>query len=568
MENQKRKQQGFLQGAAILVLSTVIVKIIGAIFKIPLSNLIGDLGFGYFSSAYDLFLPIYSLSMAGLPIAVSRMVAENIAKKKYKEARKTFSVAKKAFWVTGLCGFAIMLLAIYPFLFITGSDRHSVYSMIAIAPALIFCCIMSAYRGYYEGLRNMYPTAISDIIEALGKLIIGYGFAYAFLKITGSVALAAAGAMLGITIGTALGALYLYIHDRRKGDMITEEELLLSPEPDSGRYILKCLVAIAVPVVISSLTTNITSLIDVTMVKAQLSHIMKTDGGVIRDMYAASIKDYNAGVKAADMLKDSDMPTFLYGVRSKAFTLYNLMPTITSVLGVGAIPVLTTAWVEKNREDIKKNIEIILKTTAVIAMPVGFGLIALSDGIMGLLYTSVASVEIGGKMLRLLGIATIFAGFTVPLTSMLQAIGKQTVPVKNIAVGACLKILVNFIFVGVPQINIIGAPIGTICCYGYISIANFVCLVKYSGVMPALKKTLAVPLLSGVLCGAGAFLCNAVLSKFTSGGRLTTLLSIVVAAVIYLFSLIIFKCIEKNDILSLPKGEKFAKVLEKLKIIR
>lgn len=566
MEQKKRKQQGFLQGAAILVASTVIVKIIGAVFKIPLSNLIGDLGFGYFSSAYDLFLPIYSLSMAGLPVAVSRMVAECMATKKYKESRRVFKIAKIAFLVTGCAGFLIMLAAIYPFIQITGSGKDSVYSMLAIAPALLFCCVMSSYRGYYEGLRNMYPTAISDVIEALGKLVIGYGLAFAVMRLTSNVALAAAAAMLGITLGTVFGAAFLHIYYLKKGDSISKEELALSPPSDSGKVILKALIAIAVPVVLSSLATNIASMIDVTMVKWQLKNIMTNHADVVREMYSRSIADYNSD--AAKALTDADIPTFLYGIRSKAYTLYNLMPTITSVLGVGAIPVLTTYWVKKDSYQVRRNIEMVIKTTAVVTMPVGFGMIALSDEIMELLYKSVASTEIGGPMLVLLGIATIFAGLTIPLTGMLQAIGRQMTPVKNIAVGAVIKIVINYIFVSIPSINIHGAPLGTIGCYAYIFFANFICLVKYSGVMPRLKKTVFVPTLCGALCGAAAWGCHSIVSGLISSSKIATLISIVFAGIVYIISLIITKCVEKDDIFSLPNGEKIVKVLEKFKIIR
>ena len=190
----KRKQQSFEYGAIILIVATALVKIIGAIFKIPLSNLIGDLGFGYFSSAYDLFLPIYSLAMAGLPIAVSRIVAENIAVNRFKDVRQTLKIARKAFLVSGIVGFTMMLLLIYPFVKITDPTGKTIYSIFAIAPNLIFCCIMSTYRGYYEGLRNMYPTAFSNVIEALGKLILGYGFAFIVMKLTNNVAYVASGA--------------------------------------------------------------------------------------------------------------------------------------------------------------------------------------------------------------------------------------------------------------------------------------------------------------------------------------------------------------------------------------
>ena len=161
MPENKRKQQSFEYGAMILLTSTVLVKLIGAIFKIPLSNLIGDLGFGYFSSAYDLFTPIYTLAMAGLPIAVSRVVAEHMAVGKYRDVKNALHVTKKIFLITGLSGLVIMLLLIYPFVKITDPTGETIYSLFAIAPSLLFCCTMSTYRGYYEGLRNMYPTALS-----------------------------------------------------------------------------------------------------------------------------------------------------------------------------------------------------------------------------------------------------------------------------------------------------------------------------------------------------------------------------------------------------------------------
>ena len=175
MREKNVKEQNFERGAVILLASTVLVKIIGAIFKIPLQSLIGDLGFGYFSSAYDLFLPIYALSMAGLPIAVSRLTAASVAQGKLKDARKTLNIAQKAFLVTGIAGFIIMLCATYFYAVSTTDNvtdaKNVAVCVLMIAPTILFCSYMSAYRGYYEGLHNMYPTAVSDIIEALGKLI-------------------------------------------------------------------------------------------------------------------------------------------------------------------------------------------------------------------------------------------------------------------------------------------------------------------------------------------------------------------------------------------------------------
>lgn len=563
MAENKRKQQSFEYGAIILLCSTVLVKIIGAIFKIPLGNekLLGDLGFGYFSSAYDLFLPVYTLAMAGLPIAISRVVAEKMVQGRYKDVRKSLKVTSRIFIATGLAATVIMLILIKPFVSLTDSTGKTVYSILAIVPSLFFCCVMSTYRGYFEGLRNMYPTAVSDIIEALGKLILGLSFSYIVLKLTNNVAFAAAGAMAGITVGGAAAAAFLYLRYKIKGDGITKQELAESPAAESSRAIAKTLIVIAIPIVLTSLANSITSLVDVTMVKWQLNRIMQDSSQVIRDMYATSIADYNRF--SAEALTNAELPTFLYGIRGKAFTIYNLIPTITSVLGVSALPVLASAWTKKDKQLIKRNIESPIKFTALISMPAGFGFLFMGDEIMGLIYNTTASHEIGGIMLRIYGLAAMFAGLAIPMTSMLQSIGKEKVSLRNVAIGAVLKVIVNFIFVGIPSVNIQGAAIGTFVSYLFIFVVNLLSIIRYTGVKPNIYKTIVKPFAAALCCGLSTLIFD--LSRM---GRVGTIIEIAIAALVYVVVLILINAFEPEDILSLPKGEKLLSVLKKAKIIR
>lgn len=561
MAEKKRKQQSFEYGAIILLCSTVLVKIIGAVFKIPLARLWVEDGFGCFDSAYQLFTPIYTLAMAGLPIAISRIVAADVRKGKYKDVRNTFKVAKRLFMITGLTGFVIMMLLVYPFVKYTDASGDSIYSIFAIAPALFFCCIMSAYRGYYEGLRNMYPTAISDVIEALGKLIAGYGFAYVVMKITGRDELSAAGAMLGIVVGSIASSAFLILRHKIKGDGITQAEYINAPEPDTDKNLSKQLIAIAIPVVLASLANSFSSLADTFFVKSQLTSMMGDHAATIRDMYSASIAERD--LNAISVLENSQIPNFLFGVRGKAFTLYNLVPSITSVLGVSALPVLTSAWTKKDKKSIKRNIESTIKLTAIISMPIGIGFLALGNEIMDLLYGTVASVEIGGIMLRIYGLAAIFAGLAIPMTSMLQAIGKEKISLRNVAIGAALKVIVNFILVGIPKINIRGAAVGTMICFMFIFVANLLSLIKYTGITPNFYKTILKPLIAALCCGLSTVVLN-----LSSMGKIGTVLEIAVAAVVYLAVLVIINTFEPDDVLSLPKGEKMLKVFTKFKIIR
>ena len=561
MQENKRKQQSFEYGAIILLCSTMLVKAIGACFKIPLARILGDLGYGYFSSAYDLFLPIYALAMAGLPIAISRVVAEFMAKGRFLDARKSLKITSRIFIVTGCTAAIIMLLLIKPFVNLTDETGKTVYSIYAIVPSLFFCCVMSTYRGYFEGLRNMYPTAISDVIEALGKLVLGLGFSYAILKLTNNVAFAAAGAMLGITVGGAASATFLYLRYKIKGDAITTRELSESPHAESGKKIAKTLIVIAIPIVMTSLANNISSLVDVTMVKWQLNRLMENSSDMIRNMYSASIRDYNLGVPKA--LTNAELPTLLYGVRSKAYTLYNLIPTITSVLGVSALPVVATAWTNKDKTLLKRNIESPMKFTALISMPVGMGFLFMGSEIMKLVYSTTASYEIGGTMLRIYGITAIFGGLATSMTSMLQAIGKEKISLRNVAIGAGLKVVVNLIFVGIPIINIQGAAIGTAVSFVFIFIANLLSLIKYTGIKPNLWKSILKPFIAALACGI-----STVLLDLSFMGKLGTVLEIAVAALVYVVVLIALNTFEPDDVTSLPKGEKILKIFTKFKIIR
>ncbi|MEE0946462.1 MAG: polysaccharide biosynthesis protein [Acutalibacteraceae bacterium] len=572
--NKNNKIQNFEGGAVILLVSAIVVKIIGAIFKIPLQRLIGDLGFGFFSSAYDLFLPIYALSMAGLPIAVSRMTAACMAEKNFREARQTLKIAKLAFLVTGLTGFVLLLCAIIPYAKLTTTSSADALNVgvcvLMISPTVLFCSYMSAYRGYYEGMRNMYPTAVSNIIEALGKLVLGFSFAYIVLKITKNVAFAAAGALAGIMIGTAAAALYLTLRHKITGDPISKEELLQSPESRSGKLVLKALLVIAIPVALSSLANNITLFIDTFMVKWQLKNVMESSWEFISNMYATSIADYNetANKLGREVLTASNMPTFLYGIRGEAYVLYNLIPTLTSTLGVGSVPFLTTVWVEKDMGAVKKTIEKIIRTVSVIAFPAGIGLFAIAPEIMGLLYDGVAPVAIGSSLLRVLGIAAVFAGVSSPIANMLQVIGKPMIPVRNIAIGAALKIVVNFILVGRPEINILGAPIGTALCYIFIFVSNCVCLIKYTGVRFNLVSTLIKPFISAASCGIAAYVAAYLCRVFELGNFMAVIFSVAVAGIIYILVLFGIKTLSREDVEDLPKGKSLAKLLCRIHLLR
>ena len=324
----------------ILTISALLVKLIGMLYKIPLQNLIGGLGMSYFNTAYMLFNLLYAVSVAGLPVAVARMVAESSSQGRYKDVRRILSISRRAFLLTGAIGAAAMAALSWAFSW-SVNNQDAWICVVALSPAVFFCCILSSYRGYYEGLRNMFPTAVSQVIEAFVKLAAGLGLSYLVTRagavqyrdtgmvfgravssveeaMTAVLPYSAAGAILGVTLSTVASALFLFLRHRLAGDGITRQDLLLSPAPSERSELKKRLLKIALPVCIGALVLNVTSLIDLVSIMNRLSAAIKDGGEVIRGMYE--------GLLPAGM-SDENLPRYLYGIYSAIpLTLFTLIP--------------------------------------------------------------------------------------------------------------------------------------------------------------------------------------------------------------------------------------------------
>ncbi len=584
-----RKKQNLLNAATVLVVSTMIVKVIGMIYKVPLVWIIGETGKGYFQQAYDIYMPFYTISMAGLPVAISRLVSESIAENKFRQAQQYFKVAQKIFLIVGTFGTLLLIAIASPYSKYLIHTPENFVSIIAIAPCIFFCCMMSSYRGYYEGTRNMYPTGVSQVIEASGKLILGLAMAYGVMgygmkvfnaangeavKVFGTTVTteqealsaiypyAAAAAVLGVTIGSLCGMLYLMIRNKVTGGAFTREELINSPEPLGFKETAKNIIRIAIPVAISSVVLSVSNFIDSVTVKNRLAYAMEIGADTIKQMYAWSLD-------TAQVL-DKDIPTYLYGVYGLAIDVKNLIPTITMTLGVSVIPMLSAAWLSKDKKAIKQNVDSVFRISMLIAMPAGFGLAALSTPVIELLYggSRPSTVPIAGPILFAYALPMAFYAISTPLTNMLHAVNRMDVPIKSMILGSVAKIVLNFILVGNPNINIKGAPYSSLACYVIIVVYNLVALVKETKVKPDFVSVFLKPLFAGAMCGGAAYLSYSLLhTKMSIGNALSTMISIAVGAVIYFALLLLIKGFAKDDIEMLPKGEKIAKVLEKLKLL-
>ncbi len=588
MSKEKAKSQSLLNGAFILVVATVLVKVIGALFKIPLSMLIGEVGRGYFNTAYEIYTPLYSISMAGLPIAVSRMVAKERSLGHFRDVRLIRRVATRLFLITGAVGTVVMFIIAYPYTKYVVGYTENIYCVLAIAPSIFFCCCMSTFRGYYEGMQNMMPTAISQVIEALSKLGLGLGITYIFLDsqlkkfangqpVMGTVyetkeaalaalyPYAAATAVLGVTIGTVLGFVFLFIRHRMVGDGITKEDLMNSPKPENSKSISKILIRTALPMAVGSLILNVTNLIDSATIQNRLAYAVEKAPDVIKGIYASHL--------AREGIADGQIVKYLYGVYGEALDFKNLVPTITMTLGISAIPIISAAWAKHENKVIKTTIESVIRVTMLIALPVGFGLAAVSYNLLYMFYGTSAAT-IGAPILTVYGISVFLFAVSSPITNMLQALGRTDIPLKSLCVGAIVKIILNYILIGNPTININGAPIGSIACYVIVVGINLFSIIRISGVKINFASVFIKPFICSGISAAIAFASVKVFSKvfanfgeadsMLNGNTIALVIAVAAAVVAYVISLLFLKALSKDDLEMIPKGEKIAKKLEKL----
>ncbi|MCI8497625.1 MAG: oligosaccharide flippase family protein [Clostridiales bacterium] len=573
----KSEKQSFLQGSLILIIGGVIVKIIGACFKLPLASMLGGTGMAFFNTAYNIFVPIQVIAVAGVPVALSRMVAESYARGQYRNIRRIHNVAFQLFLITGIVGTVAMFGISFIFVQFVKAPQ-AIYSMLVMSPAVFFSCMMSVNRGYYTGLSNMTPTAVSQIIEALSKLLLGLLFANLIIGIgmqefaqSGTVfgsavadeeaaqsaclPFAAAGAIAGVVVGSLLGSVYLFLRRRIKGDGITAEMLEASPPADSARTILKAMMVIAIPVALGSLADNLASLIDSMTVQRGVENAVAQDVETVRAVFGAYIP-------ASTPV--NEIHNFLYGSYSGyAITLFNLVPALTLSFGISALPAVTSSWAVGDKLGTKKNIETVLRVTSLLAIPGGLGLTVLAGPVLKLIFSgNPHEVGVATPLLTMLGIAVIFVSLAATVNSMLQAVGKAALVLKLLICSAVIKLIFNVILVNIPQINILGTPVGTIASYFFLMASGIFFLCRTTKVVPDFIRTFVRPLTAGLFCAAAAYAVNGLLGLVISQ-KIATIAAIAVAGVVYVVSLLLLRAIAREDVLMLPKGEKIVKALEK-----
>ena len=460
------------------------------------------------------------------------MISQAQALENYAQIRKIYSTSMKVFLSIGIVGTLIMLVFCRQLSVMVTTNENSWAAIAALSPCVLLICVVSAHRGFFQGQSNMTPTSVSQIYEAVVRVVFGLAGAYLLLRKTGSLIYAAAGGIFGVTIGCIVAVVYLRIQFGNSNQVLQQG----GGEAKSTRATMKELLAIAIPITLGSAGLQIINLVDTMIYMRRLTGALAWSSD------------------AADTAK---------GIYNYCQTIFNLPCSLVTPITISVIPTVTAALTTKNLVGARHTEESAVRTMAIITMPCAVGLAVLAEPIIRLLARNYGaeSIATATPILIYLGIAVIFNSTVLLFNSIMQAHGDVTTPVINMLIGGVVKVIVNYILVAIPSLNIIGAAIGTVICYATITALDVIAMRKRVTTHPAILRNMVRPFGAAVGMGALTWATAALLSRMTSSNTIVCLGSLVVAVIVYVIFVIALRCVTYEDCMLFPKGEKIAKIL-------
>ena len=517
------KKQNFIKGSVILMLSAAAAKLLGAFFKIPLTNILGGVGMSYFSCAYSLFMPIYALIVTGISSSAARMTARSAATGNITEIKRIRRTALFVFSAAGLAGSLAVYLLAKPFSIMSSGSRDAQAAVAMIAPSVFFGCVTAVERGYYEGMSNMYPTAFSQVIEGIVKAAAGLklcGYVMEnpetvlryFPEVTDIRGAAAAAGIMGVTLSSVGAAVFFALLRPFCKVGANSGKMQVMPVKSIARELM----VTALPIGVSAVVTNLTALIDMWTMISRIS--------------PENVHFLPEGINGADV------PNFVYGsFAGIALTVFNLVPSVTNSLGKGALTCVTSAYERGDRLSLRNSTVQALIVTAVIAIPSAAGLGILSNEVLSVLFSHQSDeVRVCVRSFRLLMPAMVCLCISCPLFSMLQAVGKASAPLKIMLLGTAVKFLGNILLV--PIMGAEGAAVSTSVCYGVILIVSLAVYLKVSGIKLSAEPFVKT-LYSGALCGGTAYLTASIMRVHNAPNTAVIFFTALTGGTVYIASL-------------------------------
>ena len=514
----KTNNHKFLKGTLILTISSIVVKVIGSLNWIILSRVMGGEGIGLYQMGFPIYLMAITVSSAGIPVAISIITAEKLAQKDYLGAQRVFHISLRLLLLTGLIFSGALLFGAGWLI-----DNHLIrdgrayYSIIALAPAVFFVTFLSSFRGYLQGWQIMTPTAASEIVEQLTRVVTMIFFANMLMP--RGLAYAAGGASMGAGVGAFCGLLVLcWFYTRLKKQFhneINNQKVEFAKE--SSWDVVKRLVRLALPVSMSSLMLPVVANLDLLIVPARLE------------------------VAGFNVSEATEMFGYLTGM---AVPLINLSTILTASLAISLVPAISESRIMKDQAGIKAKLKTAFSVTSIITIPCTIGLFILAEKIATMIYNAPNAAP----AIQTMSTAIFMLGLHQVSTGILQGLGKTTIPVINMIIAATTKVVLSWVLTAIPEMGIKGAAWATVSDIGVAAIMNLFFIYKYTGFSLSIGGVLK-PFLASLAMGAAVW---GVLLITPSWGAWNILASLIVAVPIYGISLIALGGLHREEAEELP----------------
>lgn len=517
MSNQTQK---FVKGALILSIAGLMAKVLSAFFRVPLTALIGDKGLGYYGLAYPIYTLFSAIAIVGIPSTIAKLVAEKRVQGKDAEAHQIFTHTFRLMLMVGSIMSAVVFLGAPWLVKILNWEKGTIYSLWGLGLSPLFVCIMGVYRGYFQGMQDMVPTAVSQVIENAGRVLVGLALAVFFMP---DVAKAAGGASFGAVAGGLLGSLiltFMYMK-RRTNIMLQVDKTKKSSSILPFKKTAKTVLWIAIPISIGAAVNSIMTMIDSGLVVMRL-------------------RDYGVAASVA---------TELYGQLTKVATFINFPLTFGMALIIGLVPSISEAMARNDQKELHDKIELGTRFALLISLPASIGLAVLANPVMTFIYPTYPD---GGEVLAVAAFSIVFVMLGQALTGVLQGMGKVWSPIYAIIGAAIVKAIANYILVASP-LGVTGAAIASIIGYGTYTLINYWFVRRDTGFRLNIMYVVIKPLIASLVMGAAAYGVSRLLSNMLdmaskTNNAIMTLGSVLVGAVVYVGVLIISGGISKEDI--------------------
>jgi len=505
---------------------------------------------GIFGMAYPIYAYLLVASTAGLPVAVSRMVSAQTAVGHYRNAHKIFTTSLKLLIGLGLLTGIVLYVGSGWISTLQGNEK-TVGVLRAIAPSLFFVSVISAYRGYFQGMQSMAPTALSQIVEQVGKLAIGLSLGIAW--VSRGPEYGALGGILGVTLSEVMAMVLLIgIYMGRRKSIIQRVRTSPSTSMESTKSILSQIVRIAIPVTIGASIMPLVNVMDQLIVVNRLKPIIDMISGIPREVLATK--------------SVTQIATSLYGLLTQVCNpLVNFPAFISLALGVSLVPAISEAMALNNRKKVARTASIGVRMTMLLGLPSAVGLMTLAHPIIRVLFDSYAEWEIayGGWILSLLAVGVIFLSLVQSLTSILQGAGKVMLPVRNLFIGAVFKVIITYVLAGNPAWNIRGAAMGTVVCYAVAAVLNLIGVIRYTGMAFSLRDIIMKPVAAAGVMGLAVWGVRSFVYARTESWGTTLVASMIAGIVVYAVMIFVVKAMTKEEMDMVPGLRKITKRFRK-----